>query len=363
MSEKLILPHYPPRFFVRITEKMRSVFLQMYRKFTHPNVVMLEHLQNFWLAAAIKTACELDIAGLLKSDPKTISELAKLTGAHEDSLYRILRVLASQGIFRETKGKTFHQTPFSKSLLKEELGAFISEHLNKMNFQILSELTYTAKTGLNAFGLFIEKGLFEHIGDDAIRNRAFNEAMTSSSMMQAAAVIPAFPFRKFGKVVDIGGGQGLFLAALLTKFPKLAGILFDLVHVVAGAGELFEKYGLTGRIEVIGGSFFETIPDRGDLYILKNIIHDWSDEDALKILTAVRKVTGRAARMILIESIIEEGNIPSFGKMTDVLMMAGTTGRERTKKEYEILLSRAGFRIRKIYRTISPLRIIECENV
>jgi hypothetical protein len=355
-------PTYPPLFFIRITEKLRNLFLYLYRKFTHPNVAVFEMVHHFWLAAALGVAAELGIADILKKGAKTIRELALLTHTHEESLYRLMRMLASHDIFKEINEKYFTLTPLAKSLQEDQVKYLITGHLTKLHFQMFGELMFTIRTGKKSSELFMESTLFEHIGEDEQRNEQFNKAMTSSTMMQVAAILPAFSFRRFRNIVDIGGGQGLMLAAIIRKYPGCIGIVFDLPQSTSQTIQIFEKYEITNRAEIIAGSFFEKIPEGGDLYMLKSILHNWDDESCRKILSNIYKAMTSTSRLLILESVIDEGNEPSFGKMTDMLMMVAVGGKERTKAEYESLLTRTGFRIRKIHPTISPLSLIEAEK-
>lgn len=352
-------PAYPPLFFVRITEKLRNFFLRLNRKFTHPNVVAWEMIHNFWLASAIGVAAELGIADLLKNGPKSIHELALMTGTHEESLYRIMRVLASQQIFREIKDKHFRLTPLARSLLEDQVKYLIAVHLTKKQFHLFGELLTCVKTGKNASEPLAGSLLFEHIGKDERRNEWYNKAMTNATMMQASAILSAYSFKRFRKVIDIGGGQGLLLAAILRQSENSRGVVFDLPQSTSQTRSILEKYSVEDRTEIIEGNFFEKIPEGGDLYILKSVLHSWDDESSRKILSNVYEAMTLESRLLIIESVLDEGNEPSFGKMTDILMMVAMGGKERTKSEYEALLHRTGFRIRKIHPTISPHSLIE----
>ena len=357
------IPHYPPLFLVSITERMRYFFLWLYRKFTHPNIAAFELVHHFWLAAAVGVAAELGIADLLEKGPKTIHELSALTGSDEESLYRMMRMLASHDIFREKEDRIFILTPLAKSLQEDQVKYLIISHLTKLHFHTFSELAYCIRTGKNAAELFSGNTLFDHIGTDDKRNELFIKAMTNASMMQVAAVLPAYPFNRCRNIVDIGGGQGLMIASLLFRYPQCRGIVFDLPQTQIQATKIIEDYGITDRCQFIAGSFFDNIPTGGDLYLLKSVLHDWDDEACLRILSNINKAMNPVSRLLIMETIIEKGNRPSFGKMTDILMMAAVGGKERTKDQFSWLLHKTGFRIRKIRRTVSPLRIIEVEKV
>ncbi len=363
MNDEIRLPKYPPVLFVRITEKLRTFFIRMYRRFTHPNVALIGMIENMWLSAAIYTVAELGIADILKKGPKTAGELATLTGVLEDPLYRVMRALASNEIFRESKNKKFSLTPLAVALQEDQMKYFVIQHLNKRHFQMFGELMYTLKSGKGSAELLFENGLFERINESSELNESFIRAMASTSMMQAAAILPVFSFSSYKNIIDIGGGQGFLLTAILLKYKHLKGTVFDLPPVVNNSKQFFEKYGVAERANAIGGSFFETIPAGGDLYILKSILHDWDDEKCLNILNNICKVITPDAKLLIMEVVLKEDNEPSFGKMTDLLMMIGMNGRERTKAEFDSLLKRSGFKLKKICQTVSPLSVIVAEKM
>lgn len=363
MEKDEIFPSYPPMFFVRLTERIRQWFLRMNRRLTHPNVVLWEMIHNFWLAAGISVASELGIADHLKEEPRTVEELAGVTGTDCDSLYRVLRMLSSQGIFRELKGKRFASTKLSEPLRDEQIRHLLMLHLTPGHFRIFGDLLTSVKTGRPVTGDKGGSALFDHIGNDQERNERFNKAMSNASKMQASAIIDAYSFKPYSQIVDLGGGQGYFLSAILRHSPASNGILFDLPGALVHAETVTGSPSLNGRMKAIPGDFFSEVPGGGDLYILKSVIHDWDDEDALKILANIHRAMDPAARLLIIESMIGKANRPSFGKMTDILMMAAAGGMERTRIQFEHLLRKAGFRIRKYYPTLTPHTIIEAEKV
>lgn len=363
MKREKEFPVYPPLFFVRITEKLRRFFLKLNRRFTHPNVVMWEMVHNFWLAAGVGVMAELGIADLLKNGPRPVSELAECTGTHEESLYRVMRMLAAQGIFKEIRDRKFASTALAKPLEEEQIRYLILVHVTPRHFQMFGELLNTVKAGENDSGNLSGSALFDHIGGDEEKNNRFNMAMTNASRMQVSALISAFPFKKYPKIIDVGGGQGLFLASLLQHYKENTGIVFDLPHAIVRNGGVMEEHVLEGRMEFSGGDFFKEVPAGGDLYMMKSVLHDWNDESAAKILQNVHAAMEDHSRLLVIESVIEMGNKPSFGKMTDILMMVSAGGKERTREEFEVLLHNVGFRIRKIHPTVSPHSIIEAEKI
>lgn len=355
-------PSYPPLFIVRRLEKLRRFFIHLNRRFTHPNVVIWEMIHNFWLVAAIKVAAELGIADLLKEQSKSIKELAEETQTHEESLYRIMRMLASQSIFREVKNRMFITTPLAKSLEDDQIRYLVLSHTTPQQFIMFGDLMSCVKTGEKISDKFAGANLFEHIGRDELRNERFNKAMANASKMQVSTILSVFSFKPFNKIIDIGGGHGFFLSAILQQNANISGVVFDLPQAIPKNRTLIDAYSLGDRLEIVEGDFFKSVPEGGDLYVLKNVLHDWDDESATKILTNVHNTMPETSRLLIIEAIIEEGNTPSFGKMTDILMMTAVGGKERTRIQFESLLSRSGFRILKIYPTIGPHSIIETEK-
>ncbi len=359
----LDLPSYPPLFFVRITQNIRLFFLRMNRRFTHPNVVMWEMAHNMWLAAGISVAAELGIADLVKNGPRSIDDLADQTNTHSDSLYRVLRMLASQGIFKEIKGRRFETTSLAVPLQDDQIRYLVLIHLNRNQFRVFGELMESVRTGKTVLNEHSGRALFDHIGNDEQRNEWFNKAMTSASKMQLPALLSAFPYRHYRNIMDIGGGEGLFLASVLSRAPKSRGVIFDLPGAMSRAKGIIESHALDGRMEAQEGDFFDGVPADGDLYILKSVLHDWDDNSCLKILGNVFEAMDQKSRLLVIESVLDEGNHPSFGKMTDILMMVNAGGRERTLTQWETLLRASGFKNRKIHPTITHHSIIEAEKI
>jgi len=357
------IPSYPPLFFVRITEKTRQFFLKMNRRFTHPNVVMWEMVHNMWLAAGISVVAELGIADLLKKGPRNIDDLAAKTDTHSASLYRVMRMLASQGIFRELKGKHFKTTSLARPLEEDQIRYMILVHLNRNHFKMFGELMKSVKTGETVSGERSGRALFDHIADEERRNECFNKAMSNASKMQVPALLKAFPFKKFSKIVDVGGGEGFFLSAILGRATGSRGVVFDLPNVLVKTGSVIVSKDLEGRMDVQEGDFFKSVPVGGDLYVLKSVLHDWENKSCEKILGNVHRAMDEGSRLLIIESVLDEENQPSFGKMTDILMMAAAGGMERTHQQWEELLKATGFRIREIHSSITPHSLIEAEKV
>jgi hypothetical protein len=320
----------------------------MERNAERPSAVLRRLVNGYQVTQAIHVAATLGIADLLGEGAKSSDELARATGAHPDALYRLLRALAALGVFHEGEGRSFSLTPIGDCLrsdAEESVGGWAAFVGEPYYWQAWGALLHSVKTGENAF---------RHVhGTDPWTLRAgnpevsarFDRAMTSLSRQVVAAVLASFDFGRFTTIVDVGGGNGAFLAAILTKYPAMRGVLFDQSHVVSGAAPLLERTGIADRCEVVGGSFFVAVPGGGDAYILKAVLHDWEDEDCVRILETVRRAMRNGATLLVVEHELGLPNQNPLGKLSDLNMLAAPGGRERTSEEYATLVSRAGFRL------------------
>jgi O-methyltransferase domain len=219
----------------------------------------------------------------------------------------------------------------------------------------------TVKTGESAMELAAGKPVFGFFRYDPEESKVFNAAMVNLTRTFVPAVLEVYDFSKIRKIVDVGGGHGSVVAAILARYPEMQGILFDLDHVVAGAEPVLSAAGVNGRCEILAGNFFETVPAGGDAYIMKHIIHDWDDDKALTILNNIREALKNDAsgKVILLEGVVAGPGEPDFAKWGDLEMMAGPGGRERTREEFEYLFKRAGFHLDRIVPTKSLLSVVE----
>jgi O-methyltransferase len=226
-----------------------------------------------------------------------------------------------------------------------------------------SELSYSTQTGHPGFERVYGKAFFDYLAENPDPSRVFNDAMTSFSASISAAVIEAYDFTGITKLVDVGGGHGVLLASILEKYPEMRGVLFEAPFVVEGAGDAITARGLAGRCEVVGGDFFASVPEGGDAYIMKHIIHDWDAEHALTILQNCHRAMTRNGKLLVVEMVIPEGNAPSLGKLLDLEMLLLLHSYERTEAEYCALFKRAGFRLAKIVPTRMPHSVIEARRI
>ena len=318
---------------------------------------------GYIVSAALNVALELGIADRLANGPRSSADLAKDAAVTEDGLYRVLRALASAGVFEEQPGRTFALN-LPAAMLKRgpaslyDLGLWMT---NPFHFRVYAETLHSVKTGQPAAEKVTGMPVFEYFVRDARLSDVFNNAMTSWSGPTVAAALKAYDFSGIDVLVDVAGGHGHVLTSVLRQYPAMRGILFDLDHVIAGASPLIQAAGMGARVETMSGDFFKAVPSGGDAYIMKNIIHDWDDDKAIAILRNIFTALGRRrdGRVVLLEAVIPPGNQPDFGKLIDIEMLLMPGGRERTRDEFASLFKRAGFELARIVPTESPLSVIE----
>jgi hypothetical protein len=313
------------------------------------------------VASAVNIAAQLGIADKLAAGPRTAADLATACEVNEDALYRLLRALASLGVFTEVSPRTFDLTPAGAALQDGPVRAMAQWIAGSFNLHVYANAMHSVKTGESAVPTTVGTGVFEYFATDPKLSQIFNDAMTGFSNTVIPAVIEAYDFAGIGTLVDIAGGHGAVLSAILQKNRSMKGVLFDLDHVIAGAKPRLAAQGLADRVTTASGDFFKAVPPGGDAYIMKHIIHDWDDAKATVILKNIGAVLPKTGRVILIEAVIPDGNDPSFGKILDLEMLVMPGGKERTEAEFRALFAGAGFTLTRIAPTHSPLSVIEAK--
>ena len=313
---------------------------------------------------SLHIAAKLGIADLLKEGPKHIDTLASQTSMQPDALYRVLRALASIGIFDEVAPRTFDLTPAAgvlRSDVPNSLRAMAIWIGDPLHLRLYSELPESIRTGDTTIERVFGKPAFEYLASDPAEGEVFNAAMTSFSRMTVPAILESYDFSSIGTLVDVGGGHGHMLCSILEKHPEMRGVLFEMEPVAAGAKISIDNRALSSRCEAVCGDVFSGIPASGDAYILKHIIHDWNDEKALAILSNCRKaLEGKPnGRLLVVEAIIAPGNAPHPAKFIDLEMLVFCGSKERTADEFSQLFAASGFRLTRIVPTQSPASVIE----
>ena len=324
--------------------------------------VMLRMITGLWGTQIIHVAAKLGIADLLNDGPKNSAELAKSTGVNAGALYRLLRALASLGIFAERDTGFFEMTPLAEYLRTGVPGSLRAAAImwgEDWHYRPWGNLLHSVKTGQTGFSHVFGEEIFTYLARNREAAKVFNVALSDAAFTDNAAIAAAYDFSRAGCVVDVGGGHGSLIAAILKAYPAAQGILFDQPSVVAGAEKLLEAEGVASRCEIAGGDFFESVSPGGDVYMLKYVVHDWDDDRALKILRSLHRAMRAKSRILLIENLIRPGNEPSFGKLMDITMLVMAAGRERTIREYRALYAAAGFELTNIIPTQSTLSLIE----
>ena len=326
---------------------------------------MLQIISGFWISRAVYAIAKLGIPDLLKSGPKTTEELASATKMHAPSLFRVLRALVSVGILHSDGGR-FVQTPLSETLVTDSPGSlrwFAVSELGQEHYPAWGNLMHSVKTGEIAFDNFFGVDVWNYFQQNPDDAAIFNNSMSNMTAATNEAITSRYDFSGFDTIVDVGGGHGGLITEILKANPKLKGVLFDAEEVIGGARQKLEAAGVADRCETIPGDFFRSVPGGGDAYILKWIIHDWNDEKAITILSNVRKQMPQNGRLIVIDCVVPETDEPDFSKFIDLNMLVMTGGKERTAKEFDELLSAAGFKLQRVIPTDLPTSIVEAQPV
>jgi SAM-dependent methyltransferase len=321
---------------------------------------MNQMLGGYWITQAIYVAAELGIADMLAKGPLTVEALAEQSDADSKSLYRVLRALASAGIFSENGDRTFSLTPLAENLRSDIPGSQRSFAIMSGTefFQTWGGLLHSVRTGEDAFSKVYGKAFFEYMTDHPDRHRIYDTAMNGIHDFETEPVLNAYDFSRFSSIVDVGGGNGLHLAKILQRNPALNGVMFDLPAVAESANAVISGFGLNGRCRIVGGDFFSSVTSGADAYIMRHVIHDWEDDKAISILSNCREAMNPGGRVLVVESVIPGGNTPCFGKWLDLMMLL-VNGLERTEEQYRQLFKDAGLRLNRVVPTGHEVSIIE----
>jgi len=308
----------------------------------HPAETILFLSTAYWASRCLHLVADLGIADALGEEAQPASVLAAKTGTNPDALHRVLRTLASHGVFSLEDGRFAHN-PASRLLRTDDPASMRSlARMMGLNFHwdVFRELGHSLKTGESAADTAVPGGLFEHLRTHPEDGQIFNEAMVGKSFAQIGPLLGAYDFARFKTIGDIGGGFGHLLAAILNTAPAAKGVLFELPEVIAQA-----KAHPNPRISYVAGDFFKDAIPSCDLYVMMTVIHDWSDEDSIKILKNIRAHAPAGARLVLAEAVIDESAKESFPIDLDIEMLVFASGRERTESQWRSLLEQAGFKL------------------
>jgi hypothetical protein len=326
-----------------------------------PHAQLIQMATAHWVSHMVRVAADLGLADLLAKGPKTAEDLAGPTKTHAPSLYRLMRTLGMLGVFVED-GRKFSLTPLGEAMKTGAPGAARSTILTLASdwcVRGFSELRHSIETGKPGFDKTMGMNIFEWLGQHPQEASLFSETMVGFHGEEPAAVAAAYDFSGLKTIVDVGGATGNLLTGVLAKASGARGVLYDLPHVVKDAPALIQSRGLTDRVKIESGSFFDRVPSGGDAYLLSHIIHDWSEAQCLTILANVRKAMVPGGKVLLVEMVLPPGNDPHPGKMLDIMMLVGPGGQERTEVEYRALLEKAKLRLTRVVPTASPVSVVE----
>ncbi|MFC9997078.1 methyltransferase [Nocardia sp. NPDC127526] len=351
----------PPLPIVRAVGLFRDGLAALHRRLVPGPIALLELAMTGFLSQAIYAAAELGIADVLDSGPKQPAELARLVGADEDGVRRLMRLLISFDIFTQRRDGAYALTPIARALRSDgevslrDMIRFFGSGFHRNHWTHLVDAVRTGRpVGEKLEGM----SFFEYTAAHPDLGELFDRGMTSVSSLAVEPLLAAYDFGQFGTLVDLGGGQGSLLVEIMRRNPDGRGVIFDLPQVVDGLPARIAEHGLVERISVEAGSFFEAVPKGGDAYILKHILHDWSDAEAERILRTLRAAMEPDAVALVIEVVLPEHGRPHASKFIDLEMLVQATGRERTLSEYRKLLECSGFQLTRSVGTVTPDSIL-----
>ncbi len=319
---------------------------------------------SYRVSQSLFVAARLGIADLLKEGERSVEYLALKTGTHGPSLYRIMRLLASEGIFEEVSPEHFKLTPLAVPLRADVDGSLRSRALfegEKCNWQSWGNIMHTVRTGQSAFNDEFKTVFFDYVKENETTAEIFDNLMATQTMPWAKAVVEAYDFSNVKTLVDVAGGYGALLTTIMSAHPSIQGTLFDMEHVIESAKlKLKEMTEIGNRCQAVGGDMFKSVPAGCDCYMLKYILHDWDDEHSKLILRNCREaMSNTESRLLIIALLIKPGNEYDWAKSVDVDMLVLTGGGERTVEQHQALLESSGFRLSRVIPTKCDLSILE----
>jgi len=323
--------------------------------------VLFQMATSYWVSQAIYVAAKLGIADLLKNGPESCVALAAATGVDAPSLFRLMRALATVGIFSHVRGDWFALSPLAESLQTDtatSLRAMVMT-IGEIHYQACGHLLHSIQTGSPGFANVFGKTLFDYLRKDAGAAETFNQGMTNLSSMLAYAVLMAYDFSRISSMIDVGGGEGTLLRKILQVNPEMAGAVLDMPGTFEAVTQELNGDGSGGRCSYIAGNFFDSVPGGADAYLMCNVIHDWDDTQAIAILRNCRRAMTGNSRLLLVDMVVPDNDTACFSKLLDLNMLVMNGGRERTKAEFCRLLEISGYRLTKVVPTMAPQCVIE----
>jgi SAM-dependent methyltransferase len=323
-------------------------------------------ITGYWVSQAVGVAARLGVADQLTAGPRSSDDLARAVGAQPQALHRVLRMLASIGIFSQPDPGVFALTPLGETLRSDTPGSlryFAIAETAFGHWAPWGRLLDSVQTGKPMAREALGGELWEWYGQNEEEAAFFSAAMGNLSALAASELVRVYDCTTARTIADIGGAHGVLLAAALRANPNARGILFDMPHVIATAADALEGQGVADRCELVSGDFFDAVPGGADLHILKQILHDWDDEHAMQLLKNCHRALAPGGNLLLVEMVVPADNQPGMAQAMDLNMLVLLGGRERTEAEYRDLLGDAGFRLERVIATHSPFQVIEATRV
>jgi hypothetical protein len=327
-----------------------------------PGAAIFGFISSMWAAQAVASAARFGIPDQLAHGPRTAEEVAKAIGANPAAVYRLMRGVASVGVFTMESGGRFALTPVGEVLRSDVPGSMRSMMIAEMargHWLPWGEIDHSVRTGTPAATKVLGMPIFDYYRAHPEEGNHFAQAMSGMSAMALQAVLASYSFEGARKVVDVGGSHGAFLAAVLKREAQARGVLFDRPEVIEGAAPALDAAGVSARVDRVGGDFFQTVPEGGDVYLLKHILHDWNDEECVKILGRVANSMAKDGRVVVVEMLITSEGPPSPAPLLDLNMLVMLTGKERTAADFGALFAKAGLVLKGVTPTHSPFAVIE----
>ncbi|MGE2718555.1 methyltransferase [Mycolicibacterium celeriflavum] len=351
---------------VRVVNRVRAALQQVHRSTVPASVAILEMATGAWTTQTMYVAAKLGVADELAKGPARAADIAGRVGADPDALYRLMRALSSKGLLDHRRDGTFGLTKVGEALRADhpesmrDMVLFIG---HRARWEDWGSLMHSVQTGEPSVIKLRGMPYFDYLETDPDLAQVFNKAMTATSGITNEIALSQYDFSDFRLIVDVGGGHGLLLSTILNKAPNAQGIVYDLPSVVTDAPITFKAAGVADRSTAEGGSFLERVPEGGDAYVMKNIIHDWDDANSLTILRNIRTAIAPHGKLLLLEMVLPERATPFIGFQLDLEMLVTVGGKERTRGDYAELLRRAGFRLDRVVDTVTPISIVEASPI
>jgi len=328
-----------------------------------PQAVLMRMAYGYREAKALQVVAELGIANLVAQESKSAEELSKVLGVDSDALYRLLRALANEGIFKEGRDSRFENTPLSEAIRDDVPGSVRDYVINAPDdgrWLAWNKFMDVVKTGKASFEDANGCDKYEYFRRHPDIGERFNKQMTAMTSQITSALVKSYDFSQFKTLIDVGGGQGIVIASILGKNPQMRGCLYEQSSVIEGAKTFLETQGVINRCDLISGDYFESIPKGYDAYLLKHVLNDWGNEEALPILRNCRASIPKHGKLLIIGAVLGKDNAPHVGKWRDLQLMVMSQGaRERTKREFDNLLRNSGFELKQVIAPPIPDAIVE----